>query len=347
MPGSRVVKLPQADESYNGTQGYVDPENPKPPRLLKGASLFQYSQREINHLNTLLGKRYLCRGGGLFIVAPSGHGKSVFTAQAAIELGCGLTTFGIPNPNGPLKSLIIQSEDDEDDITEMSKIIDHLELDKKQRELVDQNTHVEFVNDLIGTDFLDACNSFLNQWKADILWINPYTAYLGGDIKDDGVNTRFLRNGLNPILTSHCCGGAIIHHTPKTNNRDTTDWKPSDWMYSGAGAAVLTNWARAYLVIDPCEIHGVYKLIAAKRGKRIGWGDAFPVYETYWAHSRQEDTLLWQPADSDQIASTQAAPEKTPDDLLKLIPVLDPLLQKNSSRPQRIRESVKRRSAST
>jgi hypothetical protein len=65
----------------------------------------------------------------------------------------------------------------------------------------------------------------------------------------------------------------IIHHTPKTNFRDTTEWKPSDWMYSGAGAAVLTNWARAYLVIDPCETHGLYKFIAAKRGKRIGWGD--------------------------------------------------------------------------
>jgi len=301
---------------------------PKPePRKLQGQSLFKYSQRKINHKNTLLGNRYLCRGGGLFVVAPSGHGKSVLTAQAAIELSCGLPTFGISNPNGPLKSLIIQAEDDEDDITEMSQIIDHLELTKAQQRMVDENTHAEFVNDLTGIDFLNACAGFLDQYQADLLWINPYTAYMGSDIKDDGANTSFLRNGLNPILTSHKCGSVIIHHTPKTNLRDTSDWKPSDWMYSGAGAAVLTNWARAYLVVDPCETHGLYKFIAAKRGRRIGWGDRFPVFETGWRHSNEEDKLLWVPVDQADFAAASKSSPKSPDDLLKVVPVIDPILQ--------------------
>jgi len=318
---------PTANHSreYSRDEG-DDWEKEPEARKLRGQSLYKYSQREIDHTNTLLANRYLCRGGGLFIVAPSGHGKSVLTAQGAVQLACNKPTFGIANPNGPLKSLIIQSEDDEDDITEMSKVIDHLELSKAERELVDQNTHVEFVNDLIGIDFLNACSGFLDQWKADLLWINPYTAYLGADIKDDGANTRFLRNGLNPILTSHRCGAIIIHHTPKTNFRDTTNWKPSDWMYSGSGAAVLTNWARAYLAIDPCEIHGLYKFIAAKRGKRIGWGDPFPVFETFWAHSPDEGKLLWLPAEDGQIAAS-AGSSKGPDDLLKLVPLLDPILQ--------------------
>jgi hypothetical protein len=301
-------------------------ENPE-PRKLQGQSLLKYSQRQINHLNTLLRNRFLCRGSGLFTVAPSGHGKSVFTAQASIELACGLPTFGIPNPNGPLKSLIIQAEDDEDDITEMSQIIDHLKLSADQRQLVDENTHAEFVNDLIGTDFLNAVDGFLNQYKADLIWINPYTAYTGCDIKDDGANTKFLRNGLNPILTSHKCGAVVIHHTPKTNYRDTSEWKPSDWMYSGAGAAVLTNWARAYLVIDPCETHGLYKFIAAKRGKRIGWGDHFPVYETGWRHCNEENKLLWESVDKADFAAADKSGPKTPDDLFKIIPILDPVLQ--------------------
>jgi hypothetical protein len=299
----------------------------KQQRMLKGASLFNYSQRQINHKDTLLGNRYLCRGGGLFIVAPSGHGKSVLASQAAIELACGLSTFYIKTPNGPLKSLIVQSEDDDGDLIEMSQIISHLDLSADQKTMVDQNTHVEFVNDVTGTEFLNMCDGFLNQWRADLLWINPYTAYLGADIKEDAANTRFLRNGLNPILTAHKCGAVLIHHTPKTNFRDTATWKPSDWMYSGAGAAVLTNWARAYLVIDPCDTPGVYKFIAAKRGRRIGWGDRFPIYEQLWAHSRKDDQLLWVPADQDQIASAKPASKKSADDLLTLIPLVDPITQ--------------------
>jgi len=297
-----------------------------PPRQLSGASFLDFSRRQIDDSKTLLGNRYLCRGGGLFIVAPSGHGKSVLTAQATIELACGLPAFVIRPPH-PLKSLIVQAEDDEGDIIEMARIVDHLELTQEQRKLVGSNTHVEFVNDVNGKGFLRLCDAFLTQWKADLLWINPYTAYLGADIKDDGENTRFLRNGLNPILTKHDCGAVVIHHTPKTNFRDTTNWRPSDWMYSGAGAAVLTNWARAYLAIDPCEDPGVYKFIAAKRGKRIGWGDRFPVFEQFWAHSTEEGQLLWLPANQDQVLAAKSKSQKGPDDLLPLIPAIDPIIR--------------------
>src|SRR5438132_11882747 len=108
----------------------------------------------------------------------------------------------------------------------MAQIDDHLKLNSSQRKLVCSNTHVEFVNDVTGDDFLNVCDEFLTQWKADLLWINPYTAYLGADIKDDGENTQFLRNGLNPLLTRYQCAAIPIHHTPKTNFRDTTNWKP-------------------------------------------------------------------------------------------------------------------------
>jgi hypothetical protein len=101
------------------------------PRQLKGASFLDFSQREIDESKTLLGKRYLCRGGGLFIVAPSGHGKSVLAAQAAIEFACGLPAFGI-KPTKQLKSLIVQAEDDDGDVTEMAQIINHLELSAEQ-----------------------------------------------------------------------------------------------------------------------------------------------------------------------------------------------------------------------
>ena|SRR5258708_40160726 len=98
-------------------------------------------------------------------------------------------------------------------------------------------------------------------------------------------------------------------------------------MYAGAGAAVLTNWARAVLVIDPTGTPGVYRFIAAKRGKRIGWGNDFAVYEQFWAHSTQDGQLLWLPANEDQIRTSTNKGRQGPDDLLDLIPPLDPILQ--------------------
>jgi hypothetical protein len=290
--------------------------------LLKGASLLEYSKREINNKLTLLGNRWLCVGGGAMIVGPSGIGKSTFSIQAAALWACGQAAFGI-KPAKPLRILIIQAEDDEGDSIEMARVLTHLKLDQNSLGLVDQNTHLEFINDKTGTGFTEYLNEALKQKKIDLVIVNPFSAYLGGDAKDPKITTPFLRNWINPILAAHQVGIIFFHHTPKTNNRDTSDWKFTDWMYSGAGGADITNWARAYLAIEAEKLPGVFKFIAAKRGARIGW-DSF---ETYWAHTPEEGKILWLPADKDQITAAKKNAAREPSDLLKLIPVLDPISQ--------------------
>jgi hypothetical protein len=245
------------------------------------------------------------------------------TAQAAIEWGCERPAFGI-KPARALRSLVIQAEDDEGDISEMCQIVNHLNLTPDEKAAVGSNVHFEFVNDSTGRNFIDSVDGFLDQLTADLLWINPYTSYLGGDSKDEQLNTIFLRNWLNPVLTKHRCAAMIVHHTPKTNFRDTSNWKASDWMYAGAGAATLTNWARAMLVIDPTGIAGCYKFIAAKRGKRIGWGYDYPTFEAHYSHSKADGKLLWVPSTEAEIKATIKT-EKTADDLFELLPIAEEL----------------------
>jgi|SRR5208337_374465 len=48
--------------------------------------------------------------------------------------------------------LIVQAEDDEGNVIEMAKVVRHLGLDDQQLELVRENTHIEFVNDLRGAE---------------------------------------------------------------------------------------------------------------------------------------------------------------------------------------------------
>lgn len=287
---------------------------------LTGASLIDFSTRKIKESDTLLGNRWLCRGGGAVIVGPSGIGKSTLAIQSAALWASRRTAFGI-KPTRAHRILIVQAEDDEGDCVEMSKMVGHLGLDKAELKQIGENTHLEFLNDKTGVDFIIRLRQLLTLWPSDIVIINPLSAYLGDDTKDEkGVN-RFLRAWLNPILTEHKVGVVFIHHTPKTTNRDTSQWKGTDWMYSGSGVAGITNWSRAYLVIDPTGSNGVFRFIAAKRGERLGWS------ESWWSHSREPGQLLWLPADRDQIALAKENSKAQPDDLLALVPPLDPISQ--------------------
>ena len=177
-------------------------------------------------------------------------------------------------------------------------------------------------NDLCADKLLYELDNFLEQKPSDLLWINPYSAYLGADVKNSEANNLFLRTGLNPILKKHNCAAIIVHHTPKTNFNGTESYKTSDWMYRGSGSADITNWARAILVVDPCVNIGTYKFIAAKRGKRIGWGNDYPVYEEYFSHCRENDKLLWMPSTEDEIRSSRSSQRSAviAKDLLPFIP---------------------------
>src|ERR1700720_1374013 len=105
-PGPHEIKT---KDSVNGD---------KPPRFKAGHPLAWYANQAIDETQTLLGNRYLCRSGGMFVVAPSGMGKSTLSLQMAILWCCGLIAFGI-KPKKALRLLIVQSEDDEGDCTEM------------------------------------------------------------------------------------------------------------------------------------------------------------------------------------------------------------------------------------
>jgi hypothetical protein len=155
-------------------------------------SILDLSKKEINEEDTLLGDRYLCRGGGMIAVGPSGQGKSSMSFQMAALFASGKPAFGI-TPARPLRVLVIQAEDDEGDCIEMSWVIDYLGLGESEKQRVQTNTLIVPVNHEVGSSFLKLVDAYLGVWPTDILIINPYTAYLGSDSKNDEANTLFLR----------------------------------------------------------------------------------------------------------------------------------------------------------
>ncbi len=94
-------------------------------------------------------------------------------------------------------------------------------------------------------------------------------------------------------------------------------------MYACAGAADITNWARAIIVIDPLDKPGLFRFIAAKRAKQIGWKDEFwqPISERYFEHAKDVDAIYWMDVDASALPKAVAKPTILPEDLLQFVPV--------------------------
>ena len=299
-----------------------EPTTSDPPFELKGRTPLSYAQGCPQANSCLLGNRYLTRCSGMFLIAPSGQGKSSAIMQSMVCWEIAQPCFEIV-PAFPLHITLIQAEDDEGDLVEQAKVIDWLGLDQLQKDLICQNGWIETLNDKVGAKAIKVIDEILSAKPCDLLILNPYTAYLGASIMDDEANSLFLRAQLQGLLNKHHCAALIVHHTPKINFRAKTQtWSPTDWMYSGAGAAVLTNWARAIIAIDPLGTTGIFKFIAAKRFRQIGWDD--PV--NYFRHDQRPDVLLWNKATAAEIAAaTGAAKPKNiaVENIVNEVPLLD------------------------
>jgi hypothetical protein len=280
--------------------------------------------------DNLLGNRFLCREGGTLFIGPSGIGKSSASIQQDILWALGRSAFGI-KPARPLRILTIQAENDDGDLAEMTRgVCDHLNLSAQERAEVKERVVLIKEKSFTGENFIRLARRLVHKYRPDIVRIDPFQAYAGGDVREPSVTTPFLRNGLNRILEEFRCGAILNHHTPKTNYRDTSEWKASDWMYAGAGNADITNWARAILVVDSTRAHGAFIFRAAKRGSRVGWADedGHPVYDRLFCH-HAGPAIFWRDATEEDeqrvaLAKKGQAP-KTKEELKALVPSDEPI----------------------
>ncbi len=220
--------------------------------------------------SVLLGNRYLNRGDGAILVGTSGMGKSSMSIQMAILFALGRPAFGIPC-NGPLRSLIVQSEDSAGDIAEIwASIIFTLQLTEKEIKLVRERVKIQTERVLRGTRFIAQLRRTIGKFKPDLVWLNPLQAFIDGDVTDSQDLGRFLREGLNGINPS-AFGYIIVHHTTKpATGKDKAERLWHEVMYDMAGGAEIINWARAILSLRAATKEGEFNLVLAKRGRRAG-----------------------------------------------------------------------------
>jgi len=129
-----------------------------------------------------------------------------------------------------------------------------------------------------GARFVEHLRRKQSKHHFDLIIINPLFAFFGGDLNDGNAMTAFLRHGIDPLIKAEAtkCGCIIIHHTGKPN-KDRLARGDAFSAYMSSGSSEFTNYIRSALVLTPYKdgkTPGVFNLIAAKHGDKLGWKDA-------------------------------------------------------------------------
>jgi hypothetical protein len=277
----------------------------------------------------ILGNRWICRGGGLLLAAPTGIGKTTFVLQAAIMWTLGRDHFGI-KPFGRLRVLIVQAENDDGDMAEIRDGI-FLALDLSEQERREACARIKVVCEsaATGLGFVAMAKTLIAEHRPDLLVIDPFFSYLGDSVSDQKAVSAFLRNGMNPILQEYGCALILVHHTNKPlSGREKPDWRAGDYAYLGSGSAEIANWSRGVMAIRAIGSHTIFDVQLGKRGKRAGLvnDDGETIYQFYIKHIKGGG-ICWQPAtDADFVSHGKGTPKKH-EDVYRLLPMTGDISQ--------------------
>ena len=267
-----------------------------------------------NDPNNQLGERWICKGGSCLFVAQSGVGKSSMAMQLSMHWALGRSCFGI-KPERPLRSLLIQAENDLGDVAEMFQGVKsslQIEGDEEAFAALESN-FIPITEDInTGPEFGEAARHLIGAHKPDLVWLDPLLSFIGDDISKQDVCSNFLRGMLNPIAHETGVSWMMVHHTPKpsTDPRSKSGWITTDHSYAGTGSAELTNWARAVCLLRTTKDEGFYELLLAKRGKRAG-AKLIEGDRTQLLHLKHSDEgICWEQRPKPVVVANEPAPKR-------------------------------------
>ncbi len=265
---------------------------------------------EADNPRVILQNGYLRKGQGMMIVSTSGAGKSVMSIQLALFWAMGKPIWGM-KPARRLKVGIIQAEDDDEELAYFRANMrgglkreygwSDEELDEAFKRVI-----FERVIGKTGDAFIERLREIQKEQLYDILLVNPLFSFFGADLSNNKDDAHFFREGIDKIIKNPLCSCAIafVHHAnkpPKTTDRK--GWGTDAFaQYIGAGGTDVAGWTRAQLVLMPIDGHpGWFKLIAAKRGGKLGWKDADgnTTYERVIAYGK--DYVYWRTPKPEEI----------------------------------------------
>lgn len=258
-----------------------------------------------NDPNTVLGNRWLCKGGSALWVSQSGVGKSSLCMQAAIRWSVGKDFFGI-KPKHPLRIAILQKENDFGDTAEAySDVFNGLRLFPDEQQLLEDNLAIFRDTVSFGDEFISTLRNLISTHRADVVFVDPLLAFSGIDVANQQEASKFCRVDLDGVLSETGCVLIAMHHTTKPRTaKDKEGQTIADMAYSGAGASEFTNYFREVgVLVRQAGEEPVFKFGFTKRRGRSGMKDLNGDFagEILIRHARQKGCIRWEYADPSEV----------------------------------------------
>jgi DNA replication protein DnaC len=268
----------------------------------------------------LIGNRWLCKGAQAAITGPTGVGKSSLTLQIAIRWILGRPVFGALRPVKPMRVLLIQAENDLGDIAEafqdmtlaMSQVKDE-PFGATEMDIVRKNLIIRRVDSVTGSSFVSYLEACIKLHQPDIVFVDPFLAYVGDDALQQKVMSNFLRVQINPVLRKTGALLIWIHHVVKPGGNANGKEKSAEQnKYSGLGSSDFQNALREIIAMTD-NGDGTFKLEFSKRGRRTGYKDenGNPTRFITIQHSRQG--ITWEKCAGAAAKGTVAERKKAQD----------------------------------
>lgn len=274
----------------------------------------------------LFGMRYLGRGQSCMFIAGTGVGKSSFINGAVSHWAIGRDYFGFKPKTGPLRSLVVQSENCLGDTAEaFQDALSGMGVALSSQLASDIGDRVAFYRESVrtGEAFGRVLRQLILDHKADIAVIDPMLGFSGCDVSKNDELSHWLRGILQPIMLETGVCLFTIHHTNKPRPASESALVNFDNLaYLGSGGAELANWHRSTIALlkDPTpegeDEKPHYTLVAAKRGGRAGLKNDLGEFTrtVKLRHAREPGVVRWEkrPDAPDGWTADQTSRQNTP-----------------------------------
>lgn len=283
-------------------------------------------QRDLDNSNTLIKGRWGVRGTVSMHISTTGTGKSVLQTQSALSFAAGIPCCGL-TPTRPLRTWIVQSEDDEDrvawDRDDILSLLHETHPDVDWDAAADSVTFLDYTGHT-GADFLETLDIDLYTDTPDCLIINPMNAYFGGSLKEGADCSAFFKGGklngdhtqgLEAILKKHKVWGWIFAHTGKPpSSSEIKDWLKDPFSaYKMCGASEIADSVRSIITfLKVPGTDGVFSFSAGKNGNGLGWTDPNGLPTTYsFSRWGSDGRHYWEEVSADEWPEGYAETPRT------------------------------------
>lgn len=253
-PGMKAMFKPGAWEQYIGIMGnsYASGEDAietlaegqrraEPTKCPLRPALSKYPL-EGPPKHWLINESFWKRGETWLLNAGTGAGKSTLMINMLASWARGLPWMGL-RPNGPLKFLVANGENDEDDVERLlTMFIKASGLDTDHEALRKIGDNIKFLDrpKVCGAAFFDEIRKHQRDFQADVLIVDPLMAFVdkigGGEAADSF--RQFVRFDLEALLEEFNMGAIVTHHFNKQTLKDDLE------AFSGSGTSDIANSAR-------------------------------------------------------------------------------------------------------